>query len=457
MKLPDTILKFATIFKNNNFSLFLVGGAVRDALLGEEQFDYDFTTDATPEQVMSIFKKVIPVGIDHGTVLVLFGNSEFEVTTFRTEGKYSDNRRPDSVSFVNTIDEDLKRRDFTINAIAYDIFEEKFIDLFNGAGDIQSKIIKAIGNPAERFQEDALRMLRACRFASKLEFTIEHETLQAITSHCELIKNISSERIRDELIKLMGTKKPSIGLEIMRITGLMNIIMPELLAGYGIEQNRFHAFDVYYHNLYSCDAAPANNYQVRLAALFHDIAKPQTSHGKPDDEGNSFYNHEIIGSKMTYRIMRRLKFSKSDLDTVSHLIRYHMFYYTAEWTDGAVRRFLRNVGVENLDNLFLLRDADRVGNGTKHGIPKTFLDFKEKIVAIIADDNALKVTDLAINGNDLISALGLKPGKIIGEILNYLLELVLDTPDLNTNKKLIESAKEYYNNKESHSTNEEKN
>ncbi len=447
MKLPDTILKFATIFKNNNFSLFLVGGAVRDALLEQEQFDYDFTTDATPEQVMSIFKKVIPVGIEHGTVLVLFGNSEYEVTTFRTEGKYSDNRRPDSVSFVNTIDEDLKRRDFTINAIAYNIYEKKFIDLFNGAGDIQSKIIRAIGNPAERFQEDALRMLRACRFASKLEFTIENETLEAIKSHCELIKNISSERIRDELIKLMGTKKPSIGLEIMRITGLMNIIIPELLAGFGVEQNRFHAFDVYYHNLYSCDAAPANNYQVRLSALFHDIAKPQTSHGKHDDEGNSFYNHEIIGSKMAYRIMRRLKFSKSDLDAVSHLIRYHMFYYTDEWTDGAVRRFLRNVGVENLDNLFLLRDADRVGNGTKHGIPKTFLDFKEKIVAIIADDNALKVTDLAINGNDLITALGLKPGKIIGEILNYLLELVLDTPDLNTNEKLIECAKEYYNDK----------
>lgn len=450
MKLPENVKKLAKVFKERGFSLYLVGGAVRDALLGNEQLDYDFTTDASPSEVSSMFKRVIPVGIDHGTVLVLFNGSEYEITTFRTEGKYSDNRHPDSVVFVKNIDEDLKRRDFTINAIAYSIEEDKIIDLFGGREDLAKGVIRAIGNPLERIEEDALRMLRACRFAARLNFDIDDETLEAVKSSASLIKNISSERIRDELIKLMKSAKPSVGLEYMRVTGLMELIMPELLEGFGVEQNRFHSHDVYYHNIYSCDAAPSDNYIVRLAALFHDIAKPQTSRGKPDDEGNSFYNHEVVGSRIAYRILRRLKFSKDEMERVSHLVRHHMFFYTSEWTDGAVRRFLRNVGLENLDDLFLLRDADREGNGTKQGIPKTFIEFKNKIAEIIEQDNALKVTDLFINGNDLISKIGLKPGPIIGEILNYLLELVLDEPELNEHEKLVSLASEYYEKKKSY-------
>lgn len=456
MKIPGTVKKIAKLFKDNGHELYLVGGAIRDQLIGIDDAlsDYDFATDATPEEVSAICKKVIPVGIAHGTVLVLFEDQEFEITTFRSDGVYTDNRRPDSVAFVKTIDEDLMRRDFTINAFAYDINKNKLIDLFDGKRDLKKKIIRAIGNPAERFEEDALRMLRGCRLASKLEFEIEEETLQAITSHAALIKNISAERVRDELIKIMGTRKPSIAIELMRETGLLELLLPEFLAGYGVEQNRFHKYDVYYHNLYSCDAAPQDNYIVRIAALFHDIAKPQTSREKEETDGNSFYNHEIIGSKIAYKILKRLKFSKIEVEKITHLIRHHMFYYTKEWTDGAVRRFLRNVGVENLDDLFALRDADREGNGTKQGIPKTFLDFKDKIVEIIEEDNALKVTDLAINGNDLMVSSQLKPGPIIGEILNYLLEMVLDDPALNERDMLLKLADEYYNKKKQYTLDE---
>lgn len=451
MKLTDNIKSLSDVFHENGYQIYLVGGAMRDYHLGvRDAFDYDFATNALPEAVMGMFKKVFPVGISHGTVLILHGGEEFEVTTFRTESTYSDNRHPDAVNFVTDIEDDLKRRDFTINAIAFDIANKKTIDLFDGKKDLKKKIIRAIGEPSERFREDALRMLRACRFSSQLEFTIEEKTLEAIKDNADLIRNVSSERIRDELVKIMKSHKPSIAIENMRETGLLKIIMPELLDGYGVHQNRFHKYDVYYHNLYSCDAAPAGNIPVRFAALLHDIAKPATSRGKTDDDGNTFYNHEVIGARISYKILKRLKFPNEEIDLITHLIRHHMFYYTSEWTDGAVRRFLRNVGVENLDNLFLLRDADRIGNGSKVGIPKAFIDFKDKIVKILEEDNALKVTDLKINGNILMTELGLKPGRIIGEILEFLLELVLDKPELNDSAVLLQLASEYYDKKKNY-------
>jgi poly(A) polymerase/tRNA nucleotidyltransferase (CCA-adding enzyme) len=455
MLLPKSVIKFAKIFKKNGFELFLVGGAVRDYLLIGKESDFDFATDATPQEVMKLFKSVVPVGIDHGTVMVLFEEYEFEVTTFRMDGVYSDARHPDEVKFVRTIDEDLKRRDFTINAFAYNINKKQIIDLFNGKADLKKRLIRAIGNPQERFKEDALRMLRACRFASQLNFTIEESTLASIKELAGNILKISEERIRDELIKIMLTKKPSISFEYMRITGLMGHILPELLNCYGVIQNKFHKYDVYYHNLYSCDAAPDNNYNIRFAALFHDIAKPQTQKNKDDLENeNSFFNHEVIGARVAGKILKRLKFKKTDINEVTHLIRYHMFYYTNEWTDGAVRRFIKNVGIENLDNLFKLRDADRIGNGMKQGIPEIFLEFKERIAKILEIDNAFKIKDLDINGDIIMKRLGLKQGPIIGEILNYLLELVLDDPQLNKQEILIDSAVSYYNKKKKYSLEE---
>lgn len=451
MRVPNKIKKLSQVFIKNNFQLFLVGGALRDNLLKEKNTDYDFATDAEPQEVMNIFPHVIPVGIAHGTVLVLYENEEYEITTFRTEEKYSDNRHPDKVNFVRNIDEDLKRRDFTINAFAYDLVNHKLIDNFDGEKDLKNKIIRAIGNPAERFQEDALRMIRACRFASKLNFTIENNTLDAIKENAKLIENISAERIHDELIKIMQTRQPSIALEYLRVTGLMQYILPELLEGFEIPQNKFHKFDVYYHNLYSCDGAPADNYIVRLAALLHDIAKPRTRREKEEKEGSSFYNHEIIGSKMVYKILKRLKFSNSDIKQITHLVKHHMFYYTNDWTDGAVRRFIRNVGEENLLNLFLLRDADRYGNGKRQGVPLTFIQFKERISHILEVDSALKISDLDINGNLIMSELKLAPSPLIGEILNYLLELVLDNPDLNNAESLLASARDYYQKKKLYS------
>ena len=435
--LPQTVKDFAEIFKKNGFQLYLVGGAVRDCLMGKDVHDYDFATNAKPEDVQKIFRHTIPVGLEHGTVLVLFQNEEFEVTTFRN----ADN------TFANSINEDLKCRDFTINAFAYDISNGKIIDLFDGTKDLKNKMICAVDNPTARIQEDPLRMLRACRFAAVLEFCIEPKTIDAIKENVQLIQNVSAERIRDELCKLMTASKPSCGLELMRTTGLLDIILPELMEGFGFEQNRFHKYDVYYHNVYSCDNAPASNLEVRIAALLHDVAKPRTSHEKANDDGNSFYNHEIIGSRMAGRILKRLKFSTAQISHIKHLIKHHMFYYTKEWTDGAVRRFIRNVGAENLEDLFLLRDADRNGNGSKTGIPKAFIDFQDKIREIMEIDSALKVTDLDINGRDLIENFQMKQGPIIGEVLNYLLELVLDEPELNKHELLMEKAKEYYEKK----------
>ena len=451
MKLPKSVIKFTEVFKKNNFQIFLVGGAVRDYIRGEKHFDYDFATDATPQEVIKLFKSVIPVGIEHGTVIVLFEKNQFEVTTFRKEDKYSDNRHPDKVSFVKTIDEDLARRDFTINAFAYDIIHKKLIDNYEGKNDLKNELIRTIGEPKERFNEDFLRMLRACRFAGKLNFKIEKKTLEAVKELSENIKKISVERIREELIKIMLCPKPSIGLEYMRITNLMAHILPELNDCYGIMQNRFHKYDVYYHNLYTCDAATKDDYRIRFAALLHDIAKPQTKRGKDVEEESSFYNHEIIGAKITGKILKRLKFSNHDIKYITHLVKYHMFYYTDEWTDGAVRRFIRNVGVENLENLFSLRDADRIGNGMKQGIPEVYLNFKERIKKILEIDNAFKIKDLNINGNIIMDELFLNPGPIIGEILNYLLENVLDNQSYNQKEILIEKAKEYYTKKKDYS------
>ncbi|MCG8569472.1 MAG: CCA tRNA nucleotidyltransferase [Spirochaetes bacterium] len=447
MKIPATVKKITKIFKEHQFEIYLVGGALRDQLLKEKNLDFDFTTDARPEEVMQLFSHVIPVGVEHGTVLVLFEDQQFEITTFRTEGKYSDHRRPDSVEFVRSLEEDLKRRDFTINAFAYDLIHNKFMDLFEGKKDLKNKLIRAIGKPEERFAEDALRMMRACRFAARLEFVIEEKTLAAMEQNAHLIKEISAERIRDELIKLMKAPRPSVGIEYMRVTGLLEHIMPELLEGYLVDQNRFHQFDVYHHNLYSCDGGPADNHIVRFAALLHDVAKPHTRQLNDDKEGHSFYNHEIIGARVAKKILRRLKFSNEEIAKITHLIKHHMFYYTDEWTDGAIRRFLRNVGIENLPDLFQLRDADRFGNGKKIGIPQVFLDFRKRIEEILEIDNALKVTDLKINGHILMTALELKPSPLIGEILNYLLENVLDHPEYNEEEKLLELAKEYYEKK----------
>ncbi len=456
---PDEVLFVDRTLREGGFDSYLVGGAVRDILLGradEILYDYDFATNATPEEVMKLFISkrekenldyaVVPTGIKHGTVSIVINGRPYEITTYRTDYGYSDGRHPDRVEFLSSIDEDLWRRDFTINALAYDIEGETIKDPTGGLQDLERGVIRAVGDPVKRFSEDGLRPVRACRFKAQLNFEIEPETFNAITLTLDTVKKVSPERIRDELIKLLQSPKPSVGIECMRKSGLLYLIIPELLEGYGVPQNEYHRYDVYWHNLITCDAAPRSKPLVRLAALLHDIAKPRTKRVVKKDDGTEevvFYNHEIVGERMAKRIMRRLRFSNAEIRKVCLLIRNHMFYYTYEWTDGAVRRFLRRVGEENLEDLFDLREADRIGNGKRKGKSESLDRFKSHIQKIIEEDTAFSLKDLAVNGYDVMNTCGIPPSPLVGKTLNYLLNAVLDDPSLNEKDKLLKLAKDF--------------
>lgn len=440
---PSAVKQLSRIFHDKGHELYVVGGAVRDYLLGRKQpGDCDLATSALPQEVMSMFSGVIPTGIDHGTVTLIYRKQHFEITTFRTEDGYDDHRRPDGVTFVGSIAEDLSRRDFTINAMAADAATGRITDLYGGRKDLKRRVIRAIGRPEDRFNEDALRMLRACRFASQLSFTIEEATLEAARTHAGLIMHVSHERIKDELLGILASEKPSEGLEYMRKTGLMEHVLPELLEGRGVTQKGMHRGDVYTHLIASCDGAPQDNPIVRCAALFHDIGKPRSM--DEDELGiPTFYRHEQISEEMADSILRRLKFSNRDRERILHLIRHHMFHYTPEWTDAAVRRFLAKVGTDSLGDLFSLRLADHYG--TTGTYPRKLDDsFERHISKVLEAQHAFTVGDLAVSGNDIMEELGLGPGKHIGTILNALLETVLDDPDMNTRDRLLTVAREFY-------------
>lgn len=456
IKIPSVLQKMNSIFEQNGFKAYLVGGAVRDALMGKEPSDLDLTTDATPEQVMQIFNKVIPTGIAHGTVTVHFMKEEIEVTTFRTESDYSDGRHPDKVSFTRNLEEDLSRRDFTMNAIAASIKNGEISDPFNGRNDIKQKIIRTVGNPYERFSEDGLRPVRALRFSSQLGFEIEEETLKAI-SHPEILsvtKNISPERFRDELMKLLKAEKPSEGLKLMEKTGIMHLFIPEFDVCRGCIQGDFrgfHEFDVMDHLLYACDGSPKQKPIVRLAALFHDIGKPKAKKIVQNENGETytFYCHEKYSSEIARKIMTRLKFSNAEIDSVCHLVENHMFNYESEWTDAAVRRFLVKVKYENVEDLFDLRLSDIYGMHNKpvrvHDSPACalLLEFKERIEKEEKQKTALDLKSLAVNGKDLIAE-GIPAGKMLGQILNELFETVLDDPAQNNKEVLLKIARNLY-------------
>ncbi len=433
---PPNIKELSEIFRKNNFSLFLVGGAVRDWLLGIKNHDYDFTTDAKPDEVKSLFKHTIDTGVKHGTVTVLYKGGSYEITTFRTESDYSDMRHPDKVEFVTSLDEDLRRRDFTINALAINLADGKLIDKDNKTSDLENGLIRAIGDPDERFKEDALRMLRACRFSSKLNFEIEKNTLKAIIRLKENISFVSAERIREELFKLIDSPSPRRGLNYMKETGLMKIILPELEATSGVMQLGYHNEDVYEHSIMALEYAAKHNFplEVKLACLFHDIGKPETQ--KMGNGRYTFYTHEAVGAKMTENILRRLKASNKEIEDVSHLVGEHMFNYTPLWTDAAVRRFINRVGLDYIDRLFMLRDADREATTNL----KASQDNSELRLRVNNQKkNALSLKDLKINGNDL-KKLGITDGKKIGKTLNRLLSLVIDEPTLNDYATLSELA-----------------
>lgn len=443
INIPSNVQFIIDTFYKNNYEAFMVGGCVRDSLLGLMPKDYDITTSALPSITQSLFEKTIPTGIQHGTVTVVLNNENLEVTTYRTEGKYIDNRRPESVEFVFNIKEDLSRRDFTVNALAYNK-KAGLIDYFNGIEDIRNKVIRAVGDPNKRFQEDALRMLRAIRFSCQLGFQIEEDTYLAIKANYELIKNISVERIRDELCKILITNNPCEGLSLLRGTGILEIILPEInsLVGYTPLCNN-HNRDVFNHTLNVIKNTSSNDLILRLSALFHDVGKLNTLKQLPN--GHCYFpGHAKEGAIICKPILSRLKFDNDTIDRVSKIIYDHLVLDVNYMpTDGEIKRLLRRVEPKNIFILFELQRADI--NALWDPVPflKKVDYISNRVKLILENNEPLYIKDLAVTGSDLMTHLNIKPGKIIGEILIFLLEKVLDDKNLNTKKNLLSIAENF--------------
>lgn len=458
VKIPEELLKIGGIFRKNGFKAYLVGGAVRDMILGKKGHDYDLATNATPKQVMGIFKKVIPTGIAHGTVTIHIFGMQIETTTFRTEADYTDGRHPDSIKFATTIVEDLSRRDFTMNAIAADLESGELTDPFDGQKDIRNKIIRTVGEPQERFAEDGLRPVRAVRFSGQLGFSIEEKTLAAL-SEPEVLKktaSISVERFRDEFCKMLLCERPSDSLKLLEKTGILNIFIPEFAICRNCSQKDsrgFHEFDVADHILYACDGAQKGNLEVKLAAFYHDIGKPEcrTTEIVDGEERVHFHGHETKSAQKALASMTALKFPNETIKNVVHLVQEHMFYYEHSWSDAAVRRFIIRVKPENIENLFALRLADIYGmhrTPLKEGSPawNILLEFRKRIESVLEKKSALGIKDLAVNGRDLMQE-GIPSGKAMGMILNELFETVTESPAMNEKEKLLALAKNIFREK----------
>jgi tRNA nucleotidyltransferase (CCA-adding enzyme) len=441
-QVPPDVVAVCRRLRAAGHQAHLVGGGVRDLLIGRAPADFDLATDAHPETVLELFGRAfaIPTGLKHGTVTVLTDATprrSVEVTTFRGEGEYFDGRRPSSVTYVDTLAEDLARRDFTMNAVAFDPLDGRFSDPFGGQADIARRLVRAVGDPLVRFREDGLRPLRAVRQATQLEFEIDPPTLAAIPATLEVFRKVSAERIRDELFKLLGARQPSRGFELMRATGLLAEVLPELLEGVGCAQNRFHKHDVFEHTLAVVDATRGDAV-VRLGALLHDVGKPRSRQPRKDAPGEySFFKHEYLGEEMADAICRRLKLANADRGRVTAMVRDHMFFYSPEWSDGTVRRFVRRVGgTEALEALFALREGDIEGRGFDEDPEVELGELRRRIGVVAAADAALRVTDLAVDGKDVMRVLGVAPGPEVGAILEKLLERVLDDPSLNERERL---------------------
>jgi tRNA nucleotidyltransferase (CCA-adding enzyme) len=446
---PPHIVAVCRALRDAGFEAWLVGGAVRDLLAGKGAHDFDVASSALPAEVTRVFgrKRTVPTGEKHGTVTVLVdhagGREHVEVTTFRGEGAYSDGRRPDEVEFVRSLTEDLKRRDFTMNAIAFDPIANLVADPFCGREDLARRLIRAVGAPLERFREDGLRAMRAVRFAAQHGFVLDPPTEAAIPLAIDVFRKVSAERVRDELIKILSSREPSIGLELLRTTGLLAEIVPELLEGVGFHQNRWHAHDVWHHTLAAVDAtllasAEGPPWIVRMAALLHDVAKPRTAAPRDDaPTENTFYRHELVGADMADAILRRLKLSTREREHVVNLVRNHMFWYSPEWSDGTVRRFISRVGGEGaLNDLFALRAGDVRARGRGEEPGTEIAELQRRVSTELAGAAALKIGDLAVGGGDVMRLLGCKPGPLVGEVLRRMLERVLDDAALNTRERL---------------------
>jgi tRNA nucleotidyltransferase (CCA-adding enzyme) len=450
-KIPEKIIEINKKIEEAGFEVFLVGGCVRNLIMDIPVKDWDLTTNAKPEEITALFPDSF-YNNDFGTVGIPLeretntsGTAIVEITTFRTEIGFSNKRHPDKVSWGKNIEEDLSRRDFTMNAIALKLTEDKleYIDPYNGREDIKSKIIRSVGNPKERFKEDALRLMRAIRLASQLGFDIEEATGKEIKKDSTLIKEISYERIRDEFLKILTSPESVKGVTLLKESGILKHILPELLEGVDVSQvrpGRHHTTDVYTHNVMAMKHCPSADPIVKFAALLHDAGKARTQ-GKDNQGLVTFYNHEIAGAKMAYEVCKRFRFSKKDTQRVVSLIRWHMFSVNENLSDAGVRRFIRRIGVENVADMMDLRIGDRLGGGTQTAESWRLKKFKERVAGELAP-KPFSITDLAINGHDIMKKLSLKPGPGIGKMLEELFQEVDEDMSKNNREYLLTRIKE---------------
>jgi tRNA nucleotidyltransferase (CCA-adding enzyme) len=446
--IPPEVARVTSSLKEAGFEAYLVGGCVRDIILHKEPKDWDVTTNAHPEQIQALFEETYYNNI-FGTVGVVNEETEdltlkvVEVTPYRTDGKYSDGRRPETVEFGVTLEEDLARRDFTVNAMALDPDKGQIVDPYKGQTDLESKRLRAVGNANERFQEDALRMMRAIRLGAELGFSIEQKTFEALSENAILLEKISKERIRDELIKTIMSPYPREALLHMKHTGLLKYILPDLESGIGVEQNHSHIYTVFDHLLHALQYAADKNWslEVRLAALFHDIGKPMSRRTSEITKEYTFYGHEVTGSRVTRKALEALHFPKENVEKIVKLVRWHMFFSDPDKISlSAVRRMIVNVGVDDIWDLLNVRVCDRIGSGRPKAQPFRFRKYKSMVDEALRDP--ISVDMLKIDGLKIMNVTREKPGPRIGNILHALLEEVLDIPSINTEDILEKRALE---------------
>jgi len=446
-KIPPEVTRVTKILEKADFEAYLVGGCVRDLLLGKKPKDWDITTNADPEQILGLFEHSFYEN-EFGTVGIVSGEEQdqtlkiIEITPYRLESNYSDNRHPDSVSFSDKLEDDLKRRDFTINALAFSISKNELVDLYKGQKDLKDKTILTVGRPEDRFNEDALRLLRAVRFATELNFEITSEIEEVIKKQARNLSKISTERIRDEFVKILMSDSPMNGLILSQKLGLLHHIIPELEKGLGEGQKGSHIYTIWEHNLRALQHSADKNWplNIRLSALLHDIAKPHTKRWNKEKGEFTFYGHDVVGEKVSREILERLRFPSQTIDVVTRLVRNHLFFSDIDQiTLSAVRRIIKNVGPENVWDLMKLRACDRIGMGRPKENPYRLRKYKAMIEEAMKDPVSVKM--LKIDGNRIMKVTYETPGPKIGFVLNALMEEVLDNPKLNTAKYLEEQTK----------------
>ena len=441
---PEEVGAVSKTLAEAGFEAYLVGGCVRDILLDRAPKDWDVATNAHPEEIQRIFPDTVYENA-FGTVGVKTESDDprtkvIEVTTYRIEGRYTDKRHPDEVRFAANIEDDLARRDFTVNAMAMDM-KGDVVDPFGGRTDLRGRIVRTVGAPVERFNEDALRLMRAVRFAVELDFAIEPDTRRAIEAMAGGMEAIAKERVRDELSKIMMARDAAKGIMLLEEFGLLRHVLPELREGVGVGQNKHHVYTVFEHNVRALDYTAREGYSlpVRMAALLHDVGKPKAKRGEGLD--STFYQHEYIGAKIAARMLDRLRYSRDFIEQVAHLVRMHMFYYdTGVISPAGVRRFVARVGAENIDDLLKVREADRIGSGVKKAVPYRLRHLLFMIEKVKHDPLSPKM--LVLRGDDLMTLLGIPPSPRVGWVLNALLEEVLDDPARNEREYLAKRAKE---------------